>query len=112
LGACRLVGKADRHHEVAIIILIFAVSLSLGRDHGRLGCRGEGETNKLGLDNAQALNEVVRVEGHGDVLTGQLCFKLFRSLRIFTGTGVEVQQALREGETNRGIALCNLAGKS
>ncbi len=70
-----------------------------------LGARGEGEPDELGFDDAQAFDQVVRVEGDGDVLAGELGFELFGSLGIFAGAGVEVQLALGEGEPDRGVAF-------
>ena len=90
-----LVGQADRHDQVAVVVLVLAVGVYLGGDHGWLRCRGEGEPDVLGLDHAQALHKVVRVEGDSDVIAGQLGFEFFGGLGVFAGAGVQVQLALR-----------------
>ena len=59
------------------------------------GARGEGEPDELGFDDAQAFHQVVRVERHRDVLTGQLGFELFGGLGVLAGAGIEVQLSLR-----------------
>src|SRR5690606_570636 len=101
------VWQSNRHHQVAILVLIVFIQFLLAGQHGWLWRAGEGEANEISVEGVQAFGQERWVEGNHDVFAAQSSNNGFFCLCVFAGASVQGQLAISEGHANRRIALGN-----
>ena len=98
-------GEADRHQQVAVLLVVLAVERLLAGELHRLVRVRERQPHERRAQRAQAVEQELRVERHRDVLADERRLERLGGLRVVALAGVEHDLALGERQPDRGVAL-------
>jgi hypothetical protein len=97
--------EADGDQEVAVLLEVLALQRLLAGELDRLVRVRERQAHERRRQGAQAVEQELRVERHGDVLADERGLERLGRLRVVALAGVEHDLAVGERQADRGVPL-------